>query len=331
MARQFEPELKDHDLRSPQRRAAEAFLGSLFAQPPPAIPLEQVARMSPAEEMAQRLVMQYGGSQVEGLDTLRDYTKEGNILDRPEIQAILNEVMREGGEMANRLGRGLQLRGGATSSGAQDVLGRSTTQTQQALLATLAPYLQGAETRRLWAAQSLAGLSESGMLNRLNALSTTGSLPRQLEQLRNIAEYEREMTQTLFPYTYQAQAATTLSQSGEPYMVYKRPSMYAQIAPAIGAIIGGIFGGGAGAQMGQQMGQESGQALEGGYSYNVQGGGGSGGSNQAQQNQGQGQGSGGYSNIAGLFGQMFGGSGGSTADWQKGTEATYGRSYASGY
>ena len=328
MARQFEPELKDHDLRSPQRRAAEAFLGSLFMQPPPSLPLEQVAGMSPAEEMAQRLVMQYGGSEMEGLDTLRAYTKEGNILDRPEIQAILNEVMREGGEMANRLGRGLQLRGGATSSGAADTLGRSTTQTQQALLATLAPYLQGAETRRLGAAQSLAGLSESGMLNRLNALSTTGSLPRQLEQLRNIAQYERDMQQTLFPYTYQAQAATTLSQSGEPYMVYKRPSMYQQIAPAVGAIIGGIFGGGAGAQMGQQMGQESGQALESGYSYNVNSSGGGGGGNQAQQNQGQS--GGGYSNIAGLFSQMFGGGSGSTADWQKGAESYYGRSYGGG-
>jgi len=324
MARFFEPELKDHDLRSYQRKQGEAFLMQLLGQVPD-IPLEQVAGMSPAEQLAQKLVMGYGKSEVEGLPTLREYAAGGDLLERPEIQAILNEVMREGGQMANRLGRGLQLRGGATSSGAQDVLGRSTTQTQQALLAALAPYLQGAETRRLGAAQSLAGLSESGMLNRLNALSTTGSLPRQLEQLRNIAAYERQMTHTMFPYTVQADAAKTLSQSGEPFMVYKRPSMYQQIAPAVGAIIGGIFGGGAGAQMGQQMGQESGQALESGYNYNLNSGGGGGG-NQATQ--AQGQGGGGWSSIGKLFGQLF--NQGDTADWQKQTEAQYGRSYGGG-
>lgn len=324
MARFFEPEIKDHDIRSPQRKAAEAFLGSIFAGQIPDIPLEQVAGMSPAEQMAQRLVMQYGGSEMEGLDTLRAYTKEGNILDRPEIQAILNEVMREGGEMAKRLGRGLQLRGGATSSGAQDVLGRSTTQTQQALLATLAPYLQGAETRRLGAAQSLAGLSESGMLNRLNALSTTGSLPRQLEQLRNIAQYERDMQQIMFPYTYGMEAAKTITNAGDPYMTYKRGSTWSQISPAVGAIIGGIFGGGAGAAMGQQMGEEGGKmGSEGFETYGAQGGGGS---NQAQQNQGQGNQ--GYSMFGSSIGNLFNTQQANEAgDWQKGTEATYGRTY----
>ena len=278
--------------------------------------------------------MGYGRSEMEGLPTLREYAAGGNILERPEIQAILNEVMREGGEMANRLGRGLQLRGGATSSGAADALGRSTTQTQQALLATLAPYLQGAETRRLGAAQSLAGLSESGMLNRLNALSTTGSLPRQLEQLRNVAGYNQQMAHTMFPYTYGMEAAKTLSGSGEPYMAYTKPSTWSQIAPAVGAIIGGIVGGPMGATAGKQMGDEMGGIGSTGYNWNVQGGGGGGGGQSNQATQGQGQGAGGYSMFSDWIGNLFSpntAQANEAGEWQKGTEATYGRSYGSGW
>lgn len=329
MARQFEPELKDHDIRSPQRKAAEAFLGSLLGAVPQ-IPMEEVAGMSPAEQLAQQLVMGYGRSEMEGLPTLREYAAGGDILDRPEIQAILNEVMREGGEMAQRVGRGLQLRGGATSSGAADALGRSTTETQQALLAALAPYLQGAESRRLGAAQALAGLSESGILNRLNALSTTGSLPRQLEQLRKAAEYNKAMTETMFPYTYQAEIAESLAHTSDPYLTYKRPSLFSSVAPAVGAAIGGYFGGGQGAAMGQQMGEGMGQAVEGGYDYNVGGGGGGYGGGGGGTTQQGGQSGTNWSMFTGLWDKLF--SNNNTAgDWQKQQEINYGRSYGSGW
>ncbi|MDH4178874.1 MAG: hypothetical protein OEV33_00060 [Armatimonadota bacterium] len=329
MARFFEPEIKEKDLRSDVQKYAQDWLVNLLKETPQ-FPAEQVAGMSPAEQLAQQMLMSWAGTEPEGLGTLRDYAGGENILDRPEIQGIINEVLQRGNEMAQRLGRGLQLRGAGTSSGAQEALGRSTTETQQALLATLAPYLQSAETRRLGAAQALAGLSESGKLNRLNALSTTGSLPRQLEQLANSAEFNRAMNQLMFPYTTQAEAAKAAATAPRDVMVYTKGSTWSQIAPAVGAIIGGIFGGGQGAMMGKQMGEETGAMGSQGYSYNLQGGGGGYGQTTGAQQSGGGQqpGLGNWSMFGDSLGSLFGGGQANAAgDWQQNTEAYWNRGY----
>jgi hypothetical protein len=248
----FDSETEMLDTRNPQSQGADQWLLSLLQSGTPTIPGEQIAGMSDAEKMAQQLVMQYGTSTPEGMDTIRSMaTASDNILEDPTIAALMSSIENKGNLSANRLSRSLMLRGGGGGAGA-DMLGRSVTDTQKEMLSTLAPYAEAAKGRKLSAAQILSDLGETSTLNRLNALSGVGSLPRTLEQLQKSADYQRALTEVMFPYQQGANVAATLSGS-QPMTVQQTPSIFSQYAPILAqgvqvaaATMGGGAGGGAG-------------------------------------------------------------------------------------
>lgn len=226
---------KKVDVRTPEAKSADKWLQSILKQGTPDIPTEQIAGMSDAEKMAQKLVTEYGGGQAEGLDTLRAISQGStDITQDPTIQALMATITKSGSEEANRLNRSLMLRG-SRGSAAQDELGRSVTQTQQSLMSTLAPYAEAAKNRQMSAAQLLNQLGESSTLNRLNALSTTGSLPRTLQQLQNTANYQKLMTEVLFPYQQGTQVASTIKQGGQTALS-QSPSVLSQVSGLAGAV-----------------------------------------------------------------------------------------------
>lgn len=242
----FKAKTSLRDVRTKQAKTGADYLASLLTGGTPTIPTEEIAGMSDAEKLAQQLAMQYGSSEGEGLDTLRSIAAgSDNILDDPTISALMEAIGKRGDLTANRLSRSLMLRGGTGGAG-RDMLGRSVTDTQNEMLSTLAPYATAAKNRQLSAAQLLNQLGENSTLNRLNALSATGSLPRTLQQMQNTANYNQALQQILFPYTYGASVAGTLSGS-QPMAVEQSPSLFSQIAPLIqqGAMM--IAGAGSGA------------------------------------------------------------------------------------
>jgi hypothetical protein len=229
------------DIRNPQARAADVWMASLLQQGTPDIPKEEIAGMSEAEKMAQKLVGEYGGREGEGLDVLRGMANAPeDILQDPTISALMNVITRRGDEASNRLSRSLMLRGGRGGAG-RDILGRSVTNTQQELMSTLAPYSERAKERKMSAAQLLNQLGESSTINRLNALSTTGALPRTLQQMQNAAAYNQAMTQVLFPYQQGMGVASTLSNT-QPMSVQQTPSTFSQIAPLLQSIAPAVLG-----------------------------------------------------------------------------------------
>jgi hypothetical protein len=143
------------------------------------------------------------------------------------------------------MGRKVQIAGAASTSAGRDVLGQSVQDTQRNMMNVALPYLtqakENAENRKLTAAQALATLGESSMLNRINALSTTGALPRIIEQLQKDAEYARAMTQINFPYQQQAGiAGMLLNAPAQTAVTGGEPSLFSQLSPAIG-MLGGLF------------------------------------------------------------------------------------------
>lgn len=230
----FNSSIKLKDTRTPQAKWADQYLTDLLGQNPK-IPEEQIAEMSDAERLAQEMVGEYGRSEAEGLDTLRGITRESDdITQDPTISALLDVIGKKGDLAANRLSRSMMLRGGRGGAG-RDVLGRQVTDTQKEMLSSLAPYAESAKQRKMSAAQILNNLGETSTLNRLNALSTTGSLPRTLQQMRNSANYNRLMQEVMFPYQQKADVASRIKQGGQ-MAVTQSPSLFSQVAPLVGQV-----------------------------------------------------------------------------------------------
>jgi len=239
-------EKKANVLRTPYQEGAEEVLWQLMGRPMPEYPTQGVAPMSEAEQMAQGLVKEYAGTAPEGMDVLRQATTaSSDLMARPETQALIQTILQQGQQETNRMGRKIQLAGAGRSSTGADVLGRSVEDTQRMVLSTLMPYMldyeQSVEGRRLGAATTLANLGETSMLNRINALSTTGALPRTLEQLSKDADYARKMQQINFPQQQAALAGQILNAQLPIAVTGGEPSDFSQISGGLGGVIGGIL------------------------------------------------------------------------------------------
>lgn len=229
----FSAKTKLKDVRTREAKSADQYLNALLKQGTPKFPEEQVAGMSEAEQLAQELLRGYGQREGEGLSTLREMAgASDNILEDPTITALMEVIGKRGNQTANRLSRSLMLRGGRGSAG-RDMLGRAVTETQNEMLSTLAPYATQRRQQKLTAAQMLNTLGEGSTLNRLNALSTTGSLPRTLEQMKNSANYQKLLQQVLFPYQQGLNVAGTIKKGGQ-MAVEQSDSLFSQLAPVLG-------------------------------------------------------------------------------------------------
>ena len=234
----FSSSTKLLDTRTNEAKSADQFLNSLLNQGTPQVPTEKIAGMSPLEQQAQALAQSYGSNEAEGLGALREAANAStDVTQDPSIQALMKVLDERGSRESNRLNRSLMTRG-VTGGSARDELGRNLTEVNNNILATLTPYVEAAKNRKLSAAQLLNQLGESSTLSRLNALSTTGSLPRTLEQLSNTAEYQQLMQQLLFPYQTQANVASAIK-SGPGQTIVQSPSLFQQASQAVNAFAKG--------------------------------------------------------------------------------------------
>jgi len=240
----FTSETKKEVLQTPQEAAARNKLASLMDSGTPDLPMQEIAGLSQNEQLASTMARDYAKGEPEGIDHLRSIMdRSDNILDDPSFRALYDETKRAGELETNRMGRSMQLRGGNSSTSGRDMLGRTVAQNQSNLMATMAPYAAANQQTKLTAAQSLAQLGESSILNRLNALGSTGALSRQLDQLGKDAEYNRAMNMTMFPYTTTAGIADTILRNKADWSVTQSPSLFSQIAAPVAEVASGAVGG----------------------------------------------------------------------------------------
>ena len=239
----FKSKTKTRVLQTPQEKKARGFLAGLI-DTPQNLPTEQIAGLSEAEQQAAETARQFGASQPGGVNTLQSFLDEDpSFSQSPSGQALIEQVTRIGQEETGRVGRSLQTRGGGSSTTGRDILGQSVQDTQRNILATLAPFEAQRASQRITAAQALQATGDSATLNRLNALSQTGAVERQLEQLQLSAEFARKSQQAMQPI----QASQTLLGSPAQQAVIQSKSTFAQIAEPIAALLhgaGSIGGGG---------------------------------------------------------------------------------------
>lgn len=152
-----------------------------------------------------------------------------DVQNMPELKAVMDRVAAYGQQEGNRLQRGNIISGNASwrSSAGRDVLGRSTTETQERMLAAAAPFLQAARTQKQQAINQLAGLDAQGTATTQSNIETgtrVGSILRGIQAARLEAEYQNAYDPINFRYNTQPQIAGVAF--GAPYTATSQPSTY---------------------------------------------------------------------------------------------------------
>lgn len=104
---------------------------------PPEVPLREIAPPGPL-----------GPERTLARQTATELAQPVDIFSLPEVQGTIQETLRQGNLLANRLGRGLQATGAFTSTPGRDILGRAVTDVQKSLAASLGQFAESERARR---------------------------------------------------------------------------------------------------------------------------------------------------------------------------------------
>lgn len=161
--------------------------------------------------------------------TATEMAQPQDIFSLPEVQGIIMEAKQTGNLLANRISRALQASGNLTSTTGRGVLGRTVTEIQKSLAASLAPFAMEERGRR------------ASMIPILESLGLTEEeRGRGVTQAQLDARYEREATETQLPMTYRApllQSIIGSQPSVLPIIQGQKPSAISQFAPLIGPLM----------------------------------------------------------------------------------------------
>ena len=188
------------------------------------MPLQGVAEISPLEEYIQQLTQNYVKSETpstyqNAIDLASKTANESSdIMSLPEVQGLMSQIQQAGSKESNRLGRTLQLSGGAGTSKGRNILGQNVTDMQNQMASSMSSFLNAERDRKLTATGMMADLESSktsDLLSKISTGSSISSLARQIEQQGLNAQYNQQM----MPYTTLADILqstltnTTLSKS----------------------------------------------------------------------------------------------------------------------
>lgn len=151
-------------LESRQSKEAKKRLLKIAETPETDITRRQIAGLSDLEKQAFDLAEQFlqddtGEITIDKAIEVATQMAERQVdFNDPEIQGIIQEVRKTGDLALNRIGRGLQLQGAASTTAGRDVLGRSIKETELATAGALSPILDRFRSLKLGATSLLPSL-----------------------------------------------------------------------------------------------------------------------------------------------------------------------------
>jgi len=233
---------------SKEQDSARKYLNKL-AKTTVKYPTQQVAGMTEAEQKGQDILNQFLGKgespERAGALSYLQQTLDSpvNIMDLPEIKALLSTIESQTEDLVNSALRRTQIEGMGTSGPQGSAVGREIAKGKTSMVATIAPYLSEQRANKLTATGLINQLVTSGegtTLNKLSAASSFGSLPREIENQKSDADYQKKVNDILAKYNLQGGAASAVL--GETRQMYnpgvQTPSLASQLMPAVGAGIG---------------------------------------------------------------------------------------------
>jgi hypothetical protein len=224
-----------------QNEAREYFMSLLSGN---YFPTREIEGMSGSEQTGIELLNQFlaqpeSGERAGAMSFLTGLLDQPvDVTQLPEIQALLSTVVDETADLVNTSLRRTQ-RSGMGDSGPQgSAAGREIAKGRTSMVAALAPYLSKVRSDKLSAASlinSLVSGAEGSALGKIGASQTYGALPRNIDQARSDADYEKLMN------VIQSKYGAGQSLLGEKRYMYDPgtvgPSMFSQIAQGATGLI----------------------------------------------------------------------------------------------
>jgi hypothetical protein len=208
----------------PQTKEAEEarkLIYQMATSEPPDVPLRQIAGIP---EMGEERTLARG--------TAKEMISQQDIFELPEVQGIISNAIKEGNLLANRIGRSLQLGGNTSSTTGRDVLGRTVSDIESNISASLAPFAESERNRR---ANLIPVLESIGL--------TEEERQRGYSQDVLDAIYQKQLTEMgqSMDYIFPLLASTISLQPGyQPMVKSGSPSIMSQMAgPAVMAMMAG--------------------------------------------------------------------------------------------
>lgn len=207
------------------------------------IPTQQVAGLSPTEQLLQNNLSSYfgaGGGYQSGMNAINDQTKYVDPVTSPYFKGLAQQSQLAKEKGVSALRQRSQLGGMLFSSPSARAEGEYTSNLDANLMAQLGQLENQQKAQQLQAAQ----MAMQNPLAALNSAAPLAAQPRTLEQALMEAQYNQQLQSMLFPYQYQAPIAQGIM-NNQAYAWNPgttSPSMFSTITGGIGSILGGLYG-----------------------------------------------------------------------------------------
>lgn len=218
----------------PLAKRSRERLEAITQEPLREVPLRGIADIpQPTEETT------LGKTTLKGL---LEPTETPDLLSLPDVQALIFEATERGNLLANRLGRGLQKTGGASSTPGRDILGRVATDVSKSITASLAPIIESQRNRAFADTQRRGQIAE--LLTRIGR--SDEERLQIVDQLGLDALFNQQTTESRRKLDELIPILQFLASSGPgavPFVQEGRPGIIEQVGAvaSLGTTLGGLF------------------------------------------------------------------------------------------
>ena len=241
---------------TPSQKAADQFLWDLFRNIPEFNP-RQIAGLTEAEQNSVQTANRVSAEGIPGLSEAVNAIRELmnspiDVANIPGMEGLFNKTRELGADLLGKNKRAMTLTGNriSESSAGERVYGNTLQGIMEGFITSAFPFFQQKLQAKYDAPMNLANLATQEVTTPMNIGTTTGALPRQIQQMMMDAVFEAMRTNKNFPYGGPANAASA-TMNNQAYMYdpgVTSPSIYSQVA----AMVGALSGGGANIQQPQQ-------------------------------------------------------------------------------
>ena len=179
----------------------------------PSVATQKIATASQLEQTTQKMASEFVSSdpsqaRAEALQGAQAFAKGTDLSKNESLQAIFERISGEGDRSTRSLARSLKITGNdpGSSSKGRDIIGRSVTDVQGRLMEAAASFLEAQEQRKFAAIPMIDNIAQAQTNEKLTKLGVgerAGAQVRQLQQMVNDADFNRQMQELELRYRLQ--------------------------------------------------------------------------------------------------------------------------------
>jgi len=226
----------------------------------PNVGTQKIAPASKLEQTTQKLASDFVNSgqsaaREDALKSAQDFAKGSDVTQLPELQAIMDNIQGRGDRSLRSIGRSLKITGNdpGSSSKGRDIIGRAATDVQSSMMEAAAPFLESERQRRFAAIPLIDNIVQSQTNEKLTKLGVgerVGAQVRNLQQMVNDADYNRQMQELEYRYKIQPALLGQVIVARPPEVQQGALSQIREVAGTAASVGSALYGMGVGGSFG---------------------------------------------------------------------------------